>query len=142
LTPSLPASAGTSSSPLPEEGGSGREGLGATTNDRRKTPVNQKRDSRKQVDEYFGRIEFEKRQKALQERQHQMESKEREHAKEQHWMHCPKCGIEMVEIVFEDIRVDKCSACLGIFFDDGEIEQRIKKNKPGVLRRIAAVFED
>ena len=104
--------------------------------------MEQRRDSRKQEDEYFARIEFDKRRKALQERQRQMEAKDKEHLKEQHWMHCPKCGMEMVEITFEAIKVDKCSACLGIFFDDGEIEQLIKKNKPGFLSRMAAVFED
>ncbi len=100
------------------------------------------KDTKKQEDEYFARIEFEKRQKALKEKQKQIKSTERKKLKEEHWMHCPKCGMEMVEITFEGIKVDKCSDCLGIYFDDGEIDQLIAKNKPGFLSRMTSVFKD
>lgn len=100
------------------------------------------KETRKQEDEYFARVEFEKRKKALKEKQGRIREEERKRLKEEHWMHCPKCGMEMVEITFEGIKVDKCSECLGIFFDDGEVDQLIKKNKPGFLSRMASVFGD
>ncbi len=100
------------------------------------------KDTKKQEDEYFARIEFEKRKKALAEKQSRIQTKERNKLKEQHWMHCPKCGMEMVEITFEGIKVDKCSECLGIFFDNGEVDELIKKNKPGFLSRMASAFSD
>jgi protein-arginine kinase activator protein McsA len=100
------------------------------------------KETRKQEDEYFARIEFEKRKKALEERHGRMKKEEKSRLKDQHWMHCPKCGMEMVEITFEGIKVDKCSECLGIFFDNGEVDQLIDKNRPGFLSRMADIFKD
>ncbi len=100
------------------------------------------KETRKQEDEYFARIEFEKRKKALEEKQSRMKKEERKQLKKQHWMRCPKCGMEMVEIEFEGIKVDKCSECLGIFFDEGEVDHLIEKNRPGFLSRMASVFKD
>ncbi len=104
--------------------------------------MDMKKDKKKQEEEYFARVEFDKRRKALKEKQGRIQQEERKRLKEEHWMQCPKCGMEMVEITFEDIHVDKCSECLGIFFDNGEIEQLIEKNKPGFLSRITSIFSD
>lgn len=93
-------------------------------------------------DEYFARIEFEKRKKALEEKQRCIEAEEKENLKALHWMRCPKCGMELIEIDFEGIKVDKCSGCLGVFFDDGEIQQLIDKTKPGFVRRLTSIFAD
>lgn len=100
------------------------------------------KETRKHEDEYFARIEFEKRKKALEEEHLRMKKAEKDRLKEQHWMHCPKCGMEMVEITFEGIKVDKCSECLGIFFDNGEVDQLIDKNRPGFLSRMTEMFKD
>lgn len=101
-----------------------------------------KKDKMKQEEEYFARVEFDKRRIALKEKQSRIHQEERTQLKEDHWMHCPKCGMEMVEITFEGIHVDKCSECLGIYFDNGEIEQLIEKNKPGFLSRMTSIFKD
>jgi len=93
-------------------------------------------------DEYFAKIEFEKKQKALKERDLRIAMEEKEKLKALHWMRCPKCGMEMIEIDFEGIQLDKCSGCLGLFFDDGEVQQLIDKTKPGFLRRLTTVFKD
>ncbi len=77
------------------------------------------KERKKKEDEYFARLEFERKKKLLEEQQKTMQSAEKQKLKELHWMRCPKCGMEMVEIDFEGIRVDKCSACLGVFFDNG-----------------------
>ena len=39
-----------------------------------------------------------------------------------HWMKCPKCGSEMREIELEEVKIDQCSHCFGIYFDKGELE--------------------
>lgn len=100
------------------------------------------KERKKKEDEYFARLEFERKKKLLEEQQKTMQSAEKQKLKELHWMRCPKCGMEMVEIDFEGIRVDKCSACLGVFFDNGEVEQLIQKNKPGFLSRLASAFKE
>jgi len=92
--------------------------------------------------DYFARIEFERLKKQVEDRQHEMKKEERERVRQLHWMRCPKCGMEMVEVEFEGIKVDKCSSCLGEFFDNGELEQLSSKTKPGFLRRLQELFAD
>lgn len=48
---------------------------------------------------------------------------ERERLRLLHYMRCPKCGQELDEITFRDVKVDKCFSCGGVFLDDGELEQ-------------------
>jgi len=38
-------------------------------------------------------------------------------------MHCPKCGSKMESIMMDTVEVDKCPECLGIYFDNNELEQ-------------------
>ncbi len=42
-------------------------------------------------------------------------------------MRCPKCDADMVEVNCQDIFIDRCSACKGIWFDKGEAESLSKK---------------
>jgi hypothetical protein len=37
-------------------------------------------------------------------------------------MKCPRCGSDMTEVVFERVKIDRCTACRGIFLDKGELE--------------------
>ena len=100
------------------------------------------KETRKKEDEYFAKIEFDRKKEKLAAQARQMKQDEKKKLKELHWMRCPKCGMELVEIDFEGIKVDKCSTCLGIYFDDGEVQQLVDKNKPGFLRRLSSIFED
>ena len=42
-------------------------------------------------------------------------------------MDCPRCGGRLHEMVFDDVRIDRCDKCLGIWLDSGELEQIIKE---------------
>jgi len=97
-------------------------------------------DVRKKEDEFIAKSEFARRKKKLAEKRKEMKKKEREEQKSLHWMKCPKCGMDMIEIDFEGIKVDKCSSCLGVYFDDGEVADLVKKNKPGFLKRLKSVL--
>ncbi|MCX7829741.1 MAG: zf-TFIIB domain-containing protein [Acidobacteria bacterium] len=68
-----------------------------------------------------------KREARIKERQCAEEAKRRKELKELHYMHCPKCGFEMKEVIFEEIKIDKCSFCEGIYFDRGELEELLQK---------------
>lgn len=48
-----------------------------------------------------------------------------------HWMRCPKCGGQMQEKALENVMVDQCTSCNGVYFDAGELEILIKHAKPG-----------
>ena len=90
--------------------------------------------------EYFLREEA-KRLRALREKARaEMEAAERERLKELHWMHCPKCGMELSEIEYRGVMVDACFSCGGMFFDKGEVEKALAGEEPGTLRRLVGVL--
>lgn len=91
-------------------------------------------------DEYFARLEYEKKQKAAGERERQLKEEERRRLKELHWMHCPKCGMELVEIEYRGVRIDKCTTCAGIWLDSGELE-RITEDAGGFLGGVLKIFK-
>ena len=84
-------------------------------------------------EEYFARLEFEKRKKAEQEKQQRLVADEKKRLKDLHHMKCPKCGMELIEIDYKQIKIDKCSACDGIWLDAGELDavQKIEKSLLG-----------
>ncbi|OGS37043.1 MAG: hypothetical protein A2293_07960 [Elusimicrobia bacterium RIFOXYB2_FULL_49_7] len=90
--------------------------------------------------EYFALKEFE-RKKALEVEHHKkMKEAEKKKLKELHHMHCPKCGMELIEIDYKHIKIDKCSECGGIWLDEGELEEVVHL-KSG-LSRFMTLFVD
>lgn len=83
-------------------------------------------------EEYF----FREDQKKLKELRLKLDQQRREREalqlKELHWMKCPKCGCNMIEIDLRGVMVDKCTGCQGVFFDQGEwnliMEQDVSEN--------------
>ncbi|MDC0715735.1 TFIIB-type zinc ribbon-containing protein [Nannocystis bainbridge] len=80
-----------------------------------------------------------RRREAVQIRQSQISTDERESQKRLHWMRCPKCGSELAEVQFRNVKVDKCFACNGVFLDDGELEQLT--GKPGWIESMLRFFK-
>ena len=74
-------------------------------------------------DEYFAREECIKLRKLAAKSQHEMAADEKKKLKELHWMHCPKCGMQLNTIEINKVEVDKCFSCGGIYLDDGELEK-------------------
>jgi hypothetical protein len=85
-------------------------------------------------EEYIARIEFERRKKAEEENRKKMAEGEKTRLKELHYMHCPKCGMELIEVDFKTLKIDRCSACDGVWLDAGELESVVKLEK-SVLSR-------
>ena len=90
-------------------------------------------------EEFVARMEFEKKKKAEEEKHKKLKTEEKESLKELHYMRCPKCGMELIEIDYRDIKVDKCSECDGIWLDAGELEAASKLEKTG-LDKLFSVF--
>ncbi|PKN29105.1 MAG: hypothetical protein CVU64_09845 [Deltaproteobacteria bacterium HGW-Deltaproteobacteria-21] len=86
-------------------------------------------------EEYFARIEFEKKKKLEHEKHLKLAAEEKKRLKELHYMRCPKCGMELVEVHYKGIAVDKCSECEGVWLDYGEFESasRLEKSSLGKL---------
>ena len=74
-------------------------------------------------EEYFFRLEMEKRRDAVRRRREELDDSERDRLRELHYMRCAKCGSELTEVVFRGVKIDKCFSCGGVYLDDGELEQ-------------------
>jgi hypothetical protein len=73
-------------------------------------------------EEYFARVEFERKRKLEEEKHGKLKEEDKKRLKELHYMRCAKCGMELIEIDYKGIKVDKCSECEGIWLDAGEFE--------------------
>ena len=93
-----------------------------------------------QEEEYFARIEFEKRKQIEEEKQKKLIEEEKKRLSELHFMRCPKCGMQLIEIDYKNIKVDKCSGCDGIWLDAGELEAVSKLEKSG-MDKLFGVFK-
>ncbi|MBU1170495.1 MAG: zf-TFIIB domain-containing protein [Proteobacteria bacterium] len=91
-------------------------------------------------EEYFARLEFEQKKKCEKDNRMKMESNEKQRLKELHFMRCPKCGMALIEINYNEIAVDKCSGCDGIWLDAGEMEAVSKLNQ-GLLNKWFKTFK-
>jgi hypothetical protein len=86
-------------------------------------------------EEYIARIEYQRRKKIEEEKHRQMAEQEKRQRKELHFMHCPKCGMKLIEIDYKSLKIDRCSACEGVWLDVGELEAAVDLEK-GLLGRI------
>ena len=74
-------------------------------------------------DEYFVKEDAIKLRKIALQKRKEMTQRQRDELKQLHWMHCPKCGMEMKTILLNGVEVDKCFACGGLYLDEGELEK-------------------
>ena len=72
-------------------------------------------------DEYFFRMDQEKVKEIREELDKKRGEQNREKRKDSHWMKCPKCGSDLEEINYQQVMIDKCSDCEGIWLDKGEL---------------------
>ena len=65
-------------------------------------------------EEYIARMEFERKKKTEMEKQNMIAQEEKKRLRELHFMKCPKCGMELIEIDYKGAKIDECSGCRGI----------------------------
>jgi hypothetical protein len=92
-------------------------------------------------EEYFIRLEFERAKKVEEELKKKMLEDERSSIKELHYMRCPKCGMQLVEIDYKGIKIDKCTECNGVWLDHGELEAIVNLDK-SVISRLLSGFKE
>ncbi len=92
----------------------------------------------KHEEEHIARKEFEKMQKIKAEKSKILEIEAKLKLKELHHMRCPKCGMELVEIGYKSIMIDKCTGCQGIWLDAGELESVCRLEKTGLDKLFSA----
>jgi len=92
-------------------------------------------------DEYFVREDAEKKRRLALQAKKDKEAAELKSLKEQHWMHCPKCGLQMHQIRLRGVDVDVCFSCNGVFLDQGELEKLQKPESHAVMGAILNWFK-
>lgn len=91
-------------------------------------------------DEYFARQEAIKLRKLALKQREEMGEEEKKKLKDTHWMHCPKCGFKMKVIHINEVEIDKCFNCGGLYFDDGELE-KVSGRREDFFKEVEEVFE-
>ncbi|MFL5278139.1 MAG: zf-TFIIB domain-containing protein [Myxococcales bacterium] len=92
-------------------------------------------------EEYFARENAERLRKLAVEEKTRMAGAERERLQKLHFMRCPKCGMELKEIRFRDVQVDRCFSCNGTWLDAGELEKLGGGARPeSVMASVLRVF--
>ncbi|HEY5677740.1 MAG TPA: zf-TFIIB domain-containing protein [Myxococcales bacterium] len=91
-------------------------------------------------DEYFAREDAERLRKLAAEQRKKLADAEREALRRQHFMRCPKCGMELKELRFRDVQVDRCFSCNGTWLDAGELEKLAKGEEDSVMGSILRIF--
>ncbi len=95
-----------------------------------------------QEEEYFLRQEAEKLKALAEKNRQELEAAEHQKLKELHWMRCPKCGMELTEITYRGVAIDKCFSCGGVYLDDGELEQVAEhESEGGVFSGLSKIFK-
>ena len=82
-------------------------------------------------EEYFNR----KNKEALEKLREQMKASEDAKAAGTSSMKCPRCDGSLSESKFEEVTVDTCDKCGGVWLDSGEFEQVTKKDTGGWFSR-------
>ena len=91
-------------------------------------------------EEYFVRIEQEMKKQREEQQKKRASKEQREKLRELHFMKCPKCGTDLVEIDFKGMKIDECLSCGGIWLDVGELDALAKIEKP-VLEKLFNMFK-
>ncbi len=91
-------------------------------------------------DEYIARMEYEKKRQIEAERHSMMAASEKDKLRELHFMRCPKCGMELIEVEYKGTKIDECSECRGIWLDAGELA-RVSSLEKGALDKLFSVFK-
>lgn len=92
-------------------------------------------------EEYFAKQEAEKLKQLRADASAKLAEEEKRQLRDTHYMHCPKCGMNLTEVEFQGLRLDKCFACGGIWFDNGELDVWIEKHEShGILGKLKGFF--
>ena len=82
-------------------------------------------------EEYFHR----KNQEAIERLREKMKVSEEAKAAGTSSMKCPRCDGSLKESKFEEVMIDTCDKCGGVWLDSGELQQVTQKDKSGWFSR-------
>jgi len=77
-------------------------------------------------EEFFQKLDQKKVSQIRSDLDKKRAEEERRKRKEIHWMKCPKCGSDLREISHQNVMIDSCTECKGIWLDMGELNLLIE----------------
>ena len=90
-------------------------------------------------DEFMLRQDALLRHEAALVRARELAAEERERRRREHYMKCPRCGMDLEEVVYRGVPIDKCYHCGGTWLDAGALQ--VLAGKGGdVLSHIVEIF--
>ena len=95
---------------------------------------------RRQEEDYFARIEREKKEKLKAQLNEQQSEAALQERKELHWLKCGKCGADMNTEIFRGVEIEICPDCGSVLLDPGELEQLAGEDQSGWLGGLTAFF--
>ncbi|MDQ6872458.1 MAG: zf-TFIIB domain-containing protein [Gemmatimonadota bacterium] len=76
-------------------------------------------------DEYFGKRNLE----IIHEMRMKLDSERKNDGRKAHHNKCPNCGADLKEQRTEQVKIDECPECGGIWLDKGELDQLGRVNR-------------
>lgn len=92
-------------------------------------------------DDYFIKEQAEQLRALAAKKRAELAQVERERLKTLHYMHCPKCGLDLHTITFKGVDIDKCFSCGGVYLDNGELEKLSGHEQSGVIHAMLGLFK-
>jgi ssDNA-binding Zn-finger/Zn-ribbon topoisomerase 1 len=87
-------------------------------------------------DEYFVKQDAE----LIKEQRARLDAERARAERRSHYMKCPKCGADLVEVEFQHIKLDRCTECHGIWLDKGEMEMLEHVDQSNIRGFVRSMF--
>ena len=98
---------------------------------------------REKEEQYFAEQELKKRKQLREKLDNERVALKKDQLKTDHWMKCPKCGHDLIEKCYEDVLIDMCTGCQGVWLDEGEMELLLEgRNAKGFISRFMNTMLD
>jgi uncharacterized protein len=92
-------------------------------------------------EQYFLEQELKRQLAKARAEQEAMAAAEKQHLKDLHYMHCPKCGQHLAAERYGPVEIDVCAGCKGLWLDANELDHILaSKEQAGPLRKFLKVL--
>ena len=95
---------------------------------------------RKQEEQYFERIEREKKEKLKAQLEKESAISTSEQERQLHWNKCGKCGASMDTKLFRGVEIEMCARCGAVLLDAGELEKLAGVDSSGFFSGVRSLF--
>jgi len=105
-----------------------------------KVPQDPRKKHLTREEEYFAEQEQKKRATLREKLNQEREDARAKQEQASHWLKCPKCGGNLEEKKLEEVVIDQCQSCSGVWLDAGELELLLHPHH-GLVKSTADFFQ-